>query len=254
MRSNKINWKFIFTMTVLILGWSESGFGFINIESLRQENKAGLSGSGALQVSGQAGNTNKFSGSASALTIEKLQRDELLFLLSDQYGLTSGIKDTNNAQAHLRYTFFEEEKYAFEVFTQREFDEFKNLNARTLLGANIRERLAKTSEQNLYFGLGGFYEWQVYVGDLERDGLRANAYLSFATQLNESVSSSATLYYQPLFKDLNDFRIRFQADFDFNLNATTALSAVYVLNDCSWVPANIVRTDMTYLCRLKVKF
>lgn len=229
-------------------------FAFINIESLRQEQKPGLSGSSALQLSGQSGNTEKFTGSASNLLLNLYERDEILFLANYVYGSSSHVQDTNNGQVHLRYTFMVKERHAIEVFTQAEFDQFKSLNSRTLAGADLRERLLKNEAISLFLGVGAFFEIEDYSAGIHRENMRGSNYLTVAYHIGERFDVSSTFYYQPLLKAFSDFRTRLQADLDYQVGKQTSLNLTYVTSHDSWVPPGRQKSDVAYLTGLKIKY
>lgn len=242
-----------FLLAVLFFGISARAF--INVESVRQRPGSGFLGSSSFKLSGQRGNTDKLTTNLATLNILRGRRDEMLFLGNYNYGYSNDTRDTNNAQLHLRYVFMSRAPNAYEVFLQTEFDEFKNLNSRNLGGANWRARLARSLETSLFFGLGGFYETEDYKKFAHRRGVRANVYVSLVKKLDDLLTSSATLYYQPRFSDLSDFRIRGQADLDLNLTKKLLWNLEFSLSHDSWVPQpSIIKTDMTYLTGLTLQY
>src|SRR5690606_22376898 len=133
-------------------------------------------------------------------------RDELLFTGDYLYGTSFNVKDTNRGHGHLRYTFFHREKIAYETFVQSEFDEFKDLNSRNLIGANVRNRIRSDDSHILYLGYGAFYEVENFIGNDDHEGFRGNFYVSYSYKLNDLVAASLTTYYQPLLKDVETHR------------------------------------------------
>jgi Protein of unknown function, DUF481 len=245
---------FRFVSVILTVLISCRAFGFINIETVRKEKGDGFFGRSAARVSGQKGNTNKFAGTLSSLNIARGERDEVLLLANYGYAQTSGVKDTNNGQAHVRYVFDYHERYAYEVFTQIEFDEFKDLNDRTLFGANVRQRLFVDEEDSFFAGYGGFYELEHYSGGIDRHTFRANTYLSFVKRLFERVSATSTLYYQPSVIKLADFRIRFEGGINLDLTKRLALELTTTVAHDNRLPVDRVHTDISYLTGLALKY
>lgn len=227
---------------------------FINIESLRRTSAKGTIGSAAFHVSGQQGNTNKSTQSFTTLTIHRWERDEVIFSARYNEGLTSDVRDTNNGQAHLRYTLMDREPWAVENFIQGEYDQFKSLLSRALVGIGLRHRLIQNEELSLFAGLGAFSESERYSGDINKDGSRANTYLAYAQRITENASASATLYYQPLFHDSSDERIRLQADIDLDISERLSFNLQYQLSRESWVLPGVKTTDTMYLTGFKMKY
>ena len=244
----------LLALVASVLFLSVHASAFINIETVRKEKGEGFFGRSALRVAGQKGNTNKFTGNVSSLNIERGERDELLMLLNFVYSETFGVKDTNNGQAHLRYVFNAQERYAYEFFTQIEFDKFKDLNDRTLFGATIRQRLFRDEQDSFYLGYGGFYEMEHYEDNVHRFSQRGNVYLSFVKKLFERVSATATGYYQPSVRKLEDYRIRFEGGMNVEISSRLALELTYTLAHDNQLPVDVVKTDMTYLTGISIKY
>ena len=243
-------------LPMAVVASATSAHAFINTETIRKQNAGdGLFGNTSGKVTGQSGNTDKLTTNFTTLNIDRGPRDELMFIGTYNYGNSAHIKDTNNAQGMLRYTFFDRQPMAYEVFTQTEYDEFKDLKARNLLGANVRERLISTVETSVYGGVGGFVESEDYSPYGTRKGVRANLYTAFAEKIDERLTGSATVYYQPLFSTPSDYRIRLQADLDVNLTKRLLLNLEYTLNFDSWVPvATVQKADQSYLVGMTVKY
>jgi hypothetical protein len=244
-----------FISLFLVLFTSSVCSAFINVESVRQRDGEGFFGNSSLKASGQRGNTNKLTLNASTIDIQRGQRDEVLMLLDYNYGSSENIKDTNNAQAHARYVFFSREPSAYEIFAQYEFDQFKDLNSREIAGANLRRRLFRDELTSIFGAAGAFYEIEDYTSVAHRNGARGNFYLSYARKLEDRLTTSTTVYYQPLFRRAGDYRIRAQADLDVHLTHSLRLNIEYVLSHDSWVPTpNIVKTDMNWLFGLSLAY
>ena len=241
-------------LILFTFGFSFESQAFINIETIRKEKGEGFFGRSAFRVSGQSGNTNKFTGNVSSLNIQRGSRDEVLMLGNFVYSETFGIKDTNNGQAHLRYVFNSREVFAYELFSQIEFDKFKDLNDRTLFGATIRQRLFLDDEDSFFVGYGGFYEMEHYTNNIHRFRVRGNVYLSFVKRLFDRVSATAIAYYQPAYNRLGDFRVRFEGGMNVDLSKRLALELTYTIAHDNQLPVDVVKTDSTYLTGLAVKY
>ena len=107
----------------------------------------------------------------------------------------------------------------------------------------------------MYGGAGAFFETQDYDQIGTRRGVRLNTYLAVAEKIDERITGSATVYYQPLVDNLHNNRIRGQADLDINLTRIVMLNLEYVLSYDSWVAVDTVKnTDQSYLVGLTVKY
>jgi putative salt-induced outer membrane protein YdiY len=232
--------------SILIFSSAFEASAFVNIELIRRDAKEGFLGRTGARLNGQSGNVDKVSGTFSSLNILRGERDDALFIANYGYSETESVKDTNNGAAHVRYVFLSREKFAYEVFLQEEFDQFKDLSSRTLLGANVRQTLSQEPEHSLYLGYGSFYEMDFYENGEKRNEGRGNLYLSFINRLNQQVSASVIGYYQPAFSGIKDFRIRFDSGLNFAISSRLALEvALSVVHD-NELPVDVEKTDLTY--------
>ena len=198
-----------FCFLFLVFG-SSNLHAFINVESIRQIKGEGFIGRSALQTSGQQGNTEKFTSAFTTIGAYRLDLNEWLYSGSYKYGTSGKVKDTNHGIMHLRHTWNYKKKIAYEAFIQSEFNEFKELNSRHFLGGNLRYRIKQSKTYFFYSGLGLFYEWEDFVKtNKDKNHLRGNLYFSYVQNLEKNISSFATLYYQPLFSNTGNYRIRF---------------------------------------------
>ena len=241
--------------TLFALAIGLQAHAFINVETIRKQGGDGFFGNSSVKVAGQSGNTEKLTAGAATLNIDRGPRDEILFVASDNYGSSFGIKDTNNGQAHLRYTFLDRQPLAYEIFAQTEYDQFQDLTSRNLAGADLRQRLVSGQETSLYLGYGGFYEFEDYTGATHRQGLRGDFYVAVSEKIDDRLIGSATFYYQPLLRDFSDNRIRFQTDLEISLTKRLALSLEYTIGYDSWVPLPTVQTtDTSYTTAITLKY
>lgn len=227
---------------------------FINIESVRRQSGEGFLGRSNLQFSGHSGNTDKQALHFATLNIYRGERDEVLGLANYSYAHTSNIRDTNNGQAHLRYTFFYTKKNAPEIYVQSAYDELKELNARHLAGANLRHKLFYDEKLSLFLGAGAFYEIEDYQSVHNRQGFRGNLYISFVQDFNERTSASGSVYYQPLLKAQDDYRVRLQAGVEVSMTESLSLNLQYNLKHDNWTPTAVEKTDTSYTAGISLRY
>ena len=224
---------------------------FMNIESIRQSAKEGTAGSVGLKVNGQTGNADKFAGEASSLTLHRSDANEYLLAGKYRYGESRHVKDTHEGNIHLRYTRQVNAWAAGEVFEQTEFDEFKNLKRRDLLGGGLRSRLEKKEANAVFLGTGLFYEHEDFTGNIEsEETVRANIYLSFVRTFSDHVSGSIVAYYQPSFEGLNDTRAQLDSALQVKLAERLALTVEYDLQYDSEPAPGVKQLNTTYLMGL----
>jgi hypothetical protein len=175
----------------------------VNMESERGGDKKGWGYSTEFGFTLQGGNVDTFSyklGLRGDLVTEK---DHYFISLSNQYGEEGGQSFRDQGFAHLRWTHMEG-FLGFEVYTQVEYDDFKLLQVRQLNGLGARAEFLKV----LALGVSAMSDYEA-LRDVEEGSLdwRASSYLSLSNKIGESVLVRVVGYYQPLFRDLTDYRI-----------------------------------------------
>ncbi len=241
-------------MPILFLLLMAPSFGFINIEQIRRESGKGFIGKSSAKFSGQRGNTNKLANNITTLNIYRYPEDEILFLADYVYSLTQNVKDTNNGRIHIRYTFKADKPTTVELFTQSEFDEFRDLKWRNIFGSNLRYRLLNQGTNTLYLGTGLFYELATFNMEASRSGFRGNLYLSYVVGFNDRASAYASTYLQPSLQFLNDVRFLLSCGLLFSLTERLSAEMQFNLNYDSVPPMDIVGTDITYFTGFSLKY
>lgn len=239
----------------LLFLFSLPSLAFINVESVRQIKGKGFIGRSGLQTSGQQGNTEKFTSAFTTIGAYRLERNEWLYSGNYKYGTSAKVKDTNVGIAHLRHTWEYEKPLAYEMFVQSEFNEFKDLNSRHFFGGNLRYRLKQTKSYFIYSGIGTFYEWEDFVENTkDKNHFRGNLYLSYVQNLKKNISAFATMYYQPLFTNTANYRLRFQSGLDVKLTDILSIGISFNINHDTGVPKNVKQTDIDYLVGFGVTY
>lgn len=228
---------------------------FVNVESIRKMEGKGFIGRTGLQTSGQMGNTEKFTSQFTTIGAWRLDANEWLYSSNYKYGTSAKKKDTNTGIAHLRHTWNYELPLSYELFMQSEFNEFKELNSRYYMGGNFRFRLLTKESYYLFLGTGAFYEIEdFYQVDRDRRHIRGNFYLSYLQNLNKSVSSFITVYYQPLFSEFHNHRVRLLTGVDVKLTQRLSLGVSFNVNHDAGVPKGVKETDIDYLVGLALSY
>ncbi len=197
---------------------------FINIESLRQSDELGLLGSLGLKLNGASGNTDKFNSSIGANNIYRNKHNEYLGLLNYSYSEVSNTKNVHKGQIHLRYTTHFPKVFSVEAFTQIQFDDFKSLKYRKLLGLGLRKNLLSSSSQWFSIGMGIFYESEEFE-DLTKNILyRYNVYASYKAKLNETSTLTFVNYLQPSVDDIQNIRVKSHFNLKLKIYKNLSLS------------------------------
>lgn len=135
--------------------------------------------------------------------------------------------------AHLRGHFYSERSTSFETYSQYSYDNFRGLDPRILLGANIRQALRQDKKFELIVGGGPMYEWESWSHPgtaevREVSFLKLSSFVIIRQSLSEWVDFNAIAYYQTGYDDgISDFRHRYSG----TVNINTRLSKRWSLNN-----------------------
>lgn len=135
----------------------------------------------------------------------------------------------NNAFGHLRYNYFVNDWLTWEAFTQYQYDEIQQIDARILSGTGPRVKLLKTDTSQLFFGLLYMFEHEesrdVFEEPTQRtvdvtlNDNRLSAYLSGGFKITETFSINHVTYFQPNLEDFfGDFRISSETSLSFKIS------------------------------------
>ncbi|MCX2719837.1 DUF481 domain-containing protein [Lentiprolixibacter aurantiacus] len=110
---------------------------------------------------------------------------------------------------HVRYNQKLSDLVRLEGFVQSQNNELLSINSRNLLGAGIRLKFISTDDIKAY--MGNSYMYEVEESDdfgLKLYNHRNSSYLSVSISLADNrLDLTNTIYYQPLYRDFNNYRI-----------------------------------------------
>ena len=205
----------------------------VNVESKRQSDESGISGStetsfeynSSKQVDWEFSNTSY------------LQWDNInfsiLFLNEINFDRAGGVDFSNDGYQHLRISRHLNSRYTLESFAQNQFDPVRNIKNRKLLGIGLRYRIFN---QN-FFGISNFYENELLSSDDRLSTIRLNLYLRLNLQLNELVSLIFTNYIQPDIIHMEDLKFANETDIRFKISKRLSFSNSLSISYDSY-PAN----------------
>lgn len=133
------------------------------------------------------------------------------YLLGDaRYFQSTGGPLQSTGFVHLRANLMRKQQLSYEVFTQLQYDQGRNLDQRLLSGAGIRLRIL----DDLAFGTGGMYEVERWQSLSEESTTtvalwKSTSYLSGTIALSKQAELELTAYYQTGYdRDISEFRHR----------------------------------------------
>jgi hypothetical protein len=204
--------KYLLLLITII--FCTSIFAQVNTERFREdEDTTGFSGYVDLEGILATGNTD-FQIISLGSRLNYNWGDDYTFVVADGgYGWENGNAFVDQLFAHLRHVITTGELLQIELFTQFDNNKKRLLEARELLGGGVRFRILKT--EHFKFRLGTAYMFETERYDLPPDSNHPNTtsfhrftgYVTFKYQLNKLLSFVSTTYYQPRFKDFNDYKL-----------------------------------------------
>jgi len=207
---------------IFILCFASNALGFINIESLRANSKQGFNNQGKLLFNQQTGNTQKTLYSVSLLTSHMADWQEYILIGNLRYGESFERKDTEDGNAHFRYTQKLADHHYAELYTQYEYNRFKALTARRLVGLGYR-----FTSSVLNLGVGAFDENEVITHADDQVAVRGNIYLSSSYKNKTGFEMALIYYYQPSLRQGNDVRTILNAGVSQKINKSVGMSIEY---------------------------
>lgn len=215
---NRLLFSFVFFFT------AAANAQIVNIESKRmQTDTIGWSGSLGTSFSFTKNVQEVLHLNANAHV--QYKTDKSLYLFLANYSLLKGNNEEllNNMFYHLRYNRKLNSWLRWEIFNQWQQNAVTGIRLRALLGTGPRFKIIGRERFRLYAATAAMYEYeeeQTKPVVLHKD-VRSSSYLSFSYTPNPFLEIISTSFYQPLYKDLSDFR--FLNQLALNIKATKRL-------------------------------
>ncbi len=135
----------------------------------------------------------------------------------------------NTGYQHFRFDFRKNRKVHPEAFAQYQYDNFRGLSPRLLVGAGMRHRILTNDHFTLIFSVGLMYEhenWNYpYSGETVLAKFwKSTNYLVLRVKISEWADCNAIQYYQTVYDSAIDkFRNRYSTDINLNAKLTDKL-------------------------------
>ena len=186
----------------------------------------------------------------------------VIFLVSNySFSRANDNRYVNNAQGHLRFIRQHSPRISFEVFGQYQFNEFIRLEDRFLAGGGGRFALVQAERTEVFAGIGYMLEQETLdlpapqPGGTSSEHHRSTNYLTVRyNSKDERLRLVQTLYAQPRFDRLQDFRLLSETSFEIQLFRQLALAINLNVAHDSEPPAGIKETDVVLSNSLRYSF
>jgi hypothetical protein len=222
----------------------------VNIQALfSEEARLGPSAGAELSADWRTGANDLFTVRGSVLGQYRTERRALLGVLRGEYGKSNGERILARTLEHLRFREQHTLRLATEAFAQHEYDAFRRLQARALVGAGPRVHLFSSERLRVTSGLALMLEHERLARDAQVDAgqrttdLRFSTYVLGRLALGENVSLVETLYAQPRVDAPEDLRLLNETSLVVKANAYVSLGVSLTAIYDSRPPASIPRSD-----------
>jgi hypothetical protein len=186
----------------------------------------------------------------------KTEKD--LFLILGNYGFLSGdaVKLINNSFLHLRYNRKMNELLRIEAFSQILQNPVTLIDYRILTGAGPRFKLSGNKKLKLYAATLVMHEYERELDSIKtiHNDIRSSSYVSFSLLFNSQTELVNTIFYQPLFTNISDFRILDQMKFSVKTGKKFAITLNLNYLYDNFPVQGVPRINYTFSTGLDYKF
>lgn len=212
----------------------------------------GIEGRVALKLGWTEGNAPSFDVGGSGSVVWKHDDSLTLAMVSGEYGSAMHVVNTKKTFAHLRERYTLSSRWRWEAFAQHEYDRFRRLSFRALLGTGPALQIIDDENHSLLVGAA-------YMLDVEKldkrvgepdSGVRmtehrASTYVTGRQRITADVSFVQTIYAQPRLDELDNYRLLADASLIVQLSERIALTDGFVASYDSRPPEQVKRWDTT---------
>ncbi len=158
-----------------------------------------------------------------ALSTQAKSKDlrKIYFLLGNYHLIRTANQDFRNSWfLHLRFNYKLTDLFRIESYIQGQNNELLDINERYLAGTGIRFKLIGREHLRMYLATAYLYEEEI-SDELDQQNFnhRNSSYFSItASSPNDKIILINTAYFQPLFKDFNDYTFLDQLKIELKIN------------------------------------
>lgn len=184
--------------------------------------------------SGSAEENIHFRGLTTSADLVYVGKEHAYIMINNiNYIKSTGGPLISNGYVHLRTNLLRKNKLSYEIFTQIQYDNGRNLSLRYLLGGGIRYRLIKREKSRLYYGLGlmqELEEWLPFEENaslIEKNITKVSTYLGGKVDLTETIELQVVMFYQSGYDlDSELYRNRVNGDVQLSIHVIGKLDFI----------------------------
>lgn len=145
----------------------------------------------------------------SAFLEHQTRRNIYLFYANYNLLKGGGKSLTDNTFYHARYNYKINKWLRWEAFSQLQKNDITGIRLRRLFGTGPRFKIAGSKKFNLHTATAVMYEYEKEQTEpiIYHKDLRSTSYVSLNYLPSDNVKLTGTVFYQPLFKNIHDYRV-----------------------------------------------
>lgn len=239
---------------------STSLLALVSIAPVDIGSKPGFSGNMSGSLSSKSGNTQKDEYSLGVRAQYDQGTNYLTWgTLTYDYGKSNGTKNEDRTYAHIRYIHaLYESDWCSELFVQSERDQFRDIQARSLEGIDVRWRFFNNDEWGKgYAAMGALFEKIHYTATTqnpdENNG-RINSYMAYTKKFMTASKISYVGYFQPKFNNTADYVTSQTLELNIPIYKNVGLSFTAKYAYDSLPPLGVEKKDTSFVTSLMWEF
>jgi hypothetical protein len=247
---------------LVLLTSREAAAQIVNVQALFDDATAplGLSGGAEASVDWRTGSTDLLVMRGLVLGQWRTEKHAVLGVARGEYGFAQEELIVSKLLEHLRYRYRFTEWVSGETFVQHEYDAFRRLQLRALVGAGPRFTPWSSDTARLVLGVSMMLEHERLRRDDEPDAgarstdLRLSSYVIGRVRLMENISLVETVYVQPRLTKFSDVRLLNETLLAVEANKRVTFTTGFVLTYDAAPPATVSRMDTQLRTGIGVRF
>jgi len=255
-------WARLLVLVLGVLTSREAAAQIVNVQALFDEATAppGLAGAVEASLDWRTGSTELLVARGMLLGQWHAERHTVLGVARGEYGFAGEKLIVSRILEHLRYRYRFLDWLSGETYVQHEYDAFRRLQLRALVGAGPRFTPWSSDTARLVLGVTMMLEHEQLRRDGEPDAgtratdLRLSSYVLARVKLMENMSLVETLYVQPRLTGFSDVRLLNETLLAVEPNKRFTFTTGFLLTYDTAPPATVSRLDTQLRTGIAVKF
>ncbi len=247
--------SFLFVLSIC----SQAHAQIVNVQNLFvSQTEEGLNLGAVAKAEIKSGNTDFQLYSMSVIGRYLKGRHSVVGTGTYEYAEKGGESFINRHFEHLRYRFEAFSPVGLESFVQHEFNEFRRMSLRLLVGAGPTWKPLASERFFLFVGSVYMFEYnELGTGEYDDSGdvwktHRWNNYFTFQWNIQKDLKYLTTVYYQPAFNDFSNYNLLWNNSLSFAVNKWLSITLTYNYSRQNVPPQGVNPYDSVLIAGLAV--